>query len=187
MHVRALMLGAALALGAPALAQGMNARMLGGAAASSAETIVANLARSADHTTLVAAVRAAGLADTLNAAGPFTLFAPTNAAFAKLPAGTVETLLKPENRSQLAAILAYHAVAGQQLMAASLVEAAGRGGGSAQLTTVQGGALTGRTEGPNAVFLVDGRGNRANVVAADVVGSNGVIHVIDTVLLPPAQ
>jgi uncharacterized surface protein with fasciclin (FAS1) repeats len=187
MTVRAMILGAALALAAPAAAQGMNPPMLGGQPARNTDTIVANLARSADHTTLVAAVKAAGLVDTLNGAGPFTLFAPTNAAFARLPAGTVEALLKPENKDQLTAILTYHAIAGQRLTAANLLNAAVQGGGTAEVATVQGGAITGRAEGPNAVFLVDGQGNRANVTQADVVGANGVIHVVDTVLLPPAR
>lgn len=184
MTIRAIMLGAALALGTPALAQGMTAPKLGGAAVNSSETVVANLARSADHSTLVAAVKAAGLVDTLNGAGPFTLFAPTNAAFEKLPAGTVEALLKPENKDQLTAILTFHVVGGNRLTAANLLNAAVKGGGTAQVATVQGGAITGRAEGPNAVFLVDGQGNRANVIQADVIGSNGVIHVVDTVLLP---
>jgi uncharacterized surface protein with fasciclin (FAS1) repeats len=189
MMLRACLLGAALAVGlaAPVMAQGMQPPVLGGSPMNNQETIVANLARSQDHTTLVAAVKAAGLVETLNGAGPFTLFAPTNAAFAKLPAGTVEALLKPENKDQLVAILTFHAVAGERLTAANLLNAAVKGGGTAQVTTVQGGAITGRAEGPNAVFLVDGQSNRANVTQADNYGSNGVIHVVDTVLLPAAN
>lgn len=137
---------------------------------------------SADHTTLVAAVVAADLVTTLKSAGPFTVFAPTNAAFAKLPAGTVETLLKPENKAQLAKILTYHVVGGN-LDAAAVVAAITSGNGSVVLTTVSGGKLTASLDG-GKVKLVDEGGNAAYVVAADLKGSNGVIHVIDGVVLP---
>lgn len=137
---------------------------------------------SADHTTLVAAVVAADLAATLKSAGPFTVFAPTNAAFAKLPAGTVETLLKPENKAQLAKILTYHVVSGN-LDAAAVVAAITGGKGSVVLTTVSGGKLTASLVG-GKVKLVDEGGNAAYVVTADLKGSNGVIHVIDGVVLP---
>lgn len=137
---------------------------------------------SADHTTLVAAVVAADLVTTLKSAGPFTVFAPTNAAFAKLPAGTVETLLKPENKAQLAKILTYHVVSGN-LDAAAVVAAITSGNGSVVLTTVSGGKLTASLDG-GKVKLVDEGGNAAYVVAADLKGSNGVIHVIDGVVLP---
>lgn len=137
---------------------------------------------SADHSTLVAAVVAADLVGTLKSAGPFTVFAPTNAAFAKLPAGTVETLLKPENKAQLAKILTYHVVAGN-LDAAAVVAAITNGKGSVTLTTVSGGKLTASMDN-GKVKLTDEAGNAAYVVAADLKGTNGVIHVIDSVVLP---
>jgi uncharacterized surface protein with fasciclin (FAS1) repeats len=137
---------------------------------------------SADHTTLVAAVKAADLVTTLKGTGPFTVFAPTNAAFAKLPAGTVETLLKPENKAKLAGILTYHVVAGN--LDATKVLAAIKGGmGKVVLTTVAGGKLTASIEG-GKVILTDEKGAKAIVTATDLKGSNGVIHVIDSVLLP---
>lgn len=145
-------------------------------------TIVEAAAGSADHTTLVAAVRAADLVDTLSGAGPFTVFAPTNAAFARLPAGTVETLLQPANKPMLQAVLTYHVVPGR-VTAADLVRQIRANNGSARLTTVQGGTLTARLNG-NRVTLTDGRGGTASVVQADLAGSNGVIHVTDAVSLP---
>ena len=132
--------------------------------------------------TLVAAVTAADLADTLSGPGPFTVFAPTNAAFGKLPAGTVETLLQPANRALLQSVLTYHVVPGR-VTAADLVRQIRAGRGSARLTTVQGGTLTARMDGSNVV-LVDARGGTARVTQADLVQSNGVIHVIDAVSLP---
>jgi uncharacterized surface protein with fasciclin (FAS1) repeats len=137
---------------------------------------------SADHTTLVAAVKAADLVSTLKSAGPFTVFAPTNAAFAKLPAGTVETLLKPENKAQLSKILTYHVVSGN-LDAAAVIAAVKAGNGKLSVTTVSGGKLTVTVEN-GKVKLTDESGNSAFVVAADLKGSNGVIHVIDAVVLP---
>jgi uncharacterized surface protein with fasciclin (FAS1) repeats len=137
---------------------------------------------SADHTTLVAAVKAADLVATLKSEGPFTVFAPTNAAFAKLPEGTVEGLLKPENKSQLAKILTYHVVSGN-LDAAAVIAAVNAGNGKAVVTTVSGGKLT-VTLDMGKVKLTDESGNSAYVVAADLKGSNGVIHVIDSVVLP---
>jgi uncharacterized surface protein with fasciclin (FAS1) repeats len=137
---------------------------------------------SADHTTLVAAVTAADLVSTLKSEGPFTVFAPTNDAFAKLPAGTVETLLKPENKAQLAQILTYHVVSGN-LDAAAVVAAITAGIGQVVLTTVSGGTLTASLE-DGKVKLVDENGGVAFVIAADLKGSNGVIHVIDGVVLP---
>ncbi len=137
---------------------------------------------SADHTTLVAAVKAADLVTTLKGAGPFTVFAPTNAAFGKLPAGTVETLLKPENKGTLAGILTYHVVAGN-LDAAKVLAAIKGGMGKVVLTTVAGGKLTASIEG-GKVILTDEKGGKATVTATDLKGSNGVIHVIDTVLMP---
>ena len=137
---------------------------------------------SKDHTTLVAAVKAADLVGTLKGSGPFTVFAPTNAAFDKLPAGTVATLLKPENKGQLAKILTYHVVAGN-LDAATVIAAIRKGNGKAVLTTVSGGKLTGSLDGAK-VKLTDESGNSAYVVVADLKGSNGVVHVIDSVVLP---
>ncbi len=137
---------------------------------------------SADHTTLVAAVKAAGLVATLKGAGPFTVFAPTNAAFDKLPAGTVESLLKPENKAQLAKILTYHVVSGN-LDAAAVVAAIKNGKGKAVLTTVSGGKLTASMDN-GKVKLTDETGKSAFVTATDLKGSNGVIHVIDGVVLP---
>nr|WP_246071988.1 fasciclin domain-containing protein [Lysobacter aestuarii] len=137
---------------------------------------------SPDHGTLVAAVKAAGLVDTLKGKGPFTVFAPTNAAFDALPAGTVETLLEPANKAKLASVLTYHVVAGS-VDAATLVGQIEAGGGSATLTTVQGEALTARLAN-GGVALTDAQGNTARVTATDLRQSNGVIHVIDTVLMP---
>jgi uncharacterized surface protein with fasciclin (FAS1) repeats len=137
---------------------------------------------SKDHTTLVAAVKAADLVTTLKSKGPFTVFAPTNAAFDKLPAGTVANLLKPENKAQLVKILTYHVVSGN-LDAAAVTAAIKAGNGKAVLTTVSGGKLTGSIEG-GKVKLTDESGNSAFVVAADLKGSNGVVHVIDSVVLP---
>jgi uncharacterized surface protein with fasciclin (FAS1) repeats len=137
---------------------------------------------SKDHTTLVAAVKAADLVTTLKGKGPFTVFAPTNAAFDKLPEGTVANLLKPENKAQLAKILTYHVVSGN-LDAAAVIAAIKKGDGKAVLTTVSGGKLTGSLDG-DKVKLTDESGNSAYVIAADLKGSNGVVHVIDGVVLP---
>ena len=137
---------------------------------------------SADHTTLVAALKAADLVSTLKGKGPFTVFAPTNAAFNKLPAGTVESLLKPENKAKLAKILTYHVVSGN-VNAAAVVAAIKSGNGKAELTTFSGGKLTATME-MGKVKLTDESGNSAFVTAADLKGSNGVVHVIDGVLLP---
>ncbi|UNK58594.1 fasciclin domain-containing protein [Pseudoxanthomonas daejeonensis] len=137
---------------------------------------------STDHTTLVAAVKAAGLVDTLKGAGPFTVFAPTNAAFDTLPAGTVDTLLKPANEARLAAVLTYHVVAGK-VDAATLLGQIKAGGGKAALKTVQGESLVARLDG-DRVQLTDAKGNTSHVTTADLRGSNGVVHVIDGVLMP---
>jgi len=144
--------------------------------------IVDIAAGSPDHTTLVAAVKAADLVETLKSAGPFTVFAPTNAAFDKLPKGTVETLLKPENKSKLAGILTYHVVAGN-LDAAAVLDAIKKGMGKVVVTTVAGGKLT-ATLVNGKVVLTDENGGSATVTTADLKASNGVIHVIDAVLLP---
>jgi uncharacterized surface protein with fasciclin (FAS1) repeats len=147
-----------------------------------AKTIVETATASPDFSTLVAAVKAAGLVETLNGEGPFTVFAPTNAAFEKLPEGTVETLLKPENKDQLVAVLTYHVVPGD-VMSGQLVEMIKGADGKAMVKTVQGENLTAMVDG-DAVKIMDGQGNAATVTGVDMDQSNGVIHVIDTVLLP---
>jgi uncharacterized surface protein with fasciclin (FAS1) repeats len=156
--------------------------MVGGAAMYPTKDIVDNAVNSKDHTTLVAAVKAAGLVDTLKSAGPFTVFAPTNDAFAKLPAGTVDTLLKPENKDMLTKVLTYHVVAGR-LSAQDLQKAIKAGHGTAQLTTVSGGKLWIMAHGKDGITIKDEKGGVSNVTIANVFQSNGVIHVIDTVLL----
>ena len=156
--------------------------MVGGAAMFPSRTIVQNAVNSKDHTTLVAAVKAADLVDTLSSPGPFTVFAPTNAAFAKLPAGTVESLVKPENKPALTRILTYHVVPGR-LSAQDLMSRAKAGGGQAMLKTVQGEDLTVRVK-DGAVWVVDAKGGMARVTIPNVGQSNGVIHVVDTVLMP---
>ena len=174
-------IGLALVMGMSAAASFAQV-MVGGAPMLASKDIIDNAVNSKDHTTLVAAVKAAGLVDTLKSAGPFTVFAPTNAAFAALPAGTVETLLKPENESMLSSILTYHVVAGK-VDAAALVKAIADGKGSASLKTVAGGTLTAKTAG-GKVMITDEKGGSALVTIADVYQSNGVIHVVDKVLLP---
>lgn len=156
--------------------------MVGGAAMYKTKDIVDNAVNSKDHTTLVAAVQAAGLVDTLKSAGPFTVFAPTNAAFAKLPAGTVETLIKPENKATLTKILTYHVIAGNA-DSKSIAKAIKAGGGKAEFKTVSGGTLSATMEGKSLV-LTDEKGGRSTVTIADVRQSNGVIHVVDSVVLP---
>jgi uncharacterized surface protein with fasciclin (FAS1) repeats len=155
--------------------------MVGGAAMYPTKNIVENAVNSKDHTTLVAAVKAAGLVDTLESPGPFTVFAPTNEAFEKLPAGTVDTLLKPENLAQLKKILTYHVVAGK-LTAKDIAKKIKAGGGKATLTTVEGGTLTAMMQGGKLV-LTDEKGGTATVTIENVYQSNGVIDVIDTVLM----
>lgn len=155
---------------------------VGGAEMFPTRTIVENAVNSPIHTTLVAAVKAAGLVETLSGPGPFTVFAPTNDAFAKLPAGTVDTLLQPANRTQLQSVLTYHVVPGR-VTAADLTRLIRDGGGSARLTTVQGGTLTASVMG-GRVMLTDAKGGMAHVTQADVLQSNGVIHVTDAVSLP---
>ena len=150
--------------------------------AQSSGDVVDVAAGSKDHTTLVAAVKAAKLEETLKGSGPFTVFAPTNAAFDKLPAGTVETLLKPENMATLGGILTYHVVSGN-LDAASVMSAIKEGNGKAVLPTVGGGSLTASIQG-GKVILMDEKGGKSTVTATDLKASNGVIHVIDTVLMP---
>ena len=156
--------------------------MVGGAAMYANKDIVDNAVNSKDHTTLVAAVKAAGLVETLKSAGPFTVFAPTNAAFDKLPAGTMETVLKPENKALLTKILTYHVVAGK-MTGKEIAAAIKAGGGKAELTTVAGGKLWASMNGKDLI-LTDEKGGTAKVTIANVMQSNGVIHVIDTVLMP---
>lgn len=156
--------------------------MVGGAAMYATKDIVDNAINSKDHTTLVAAVKAAGLVETLKSAGPFTVFAPTNAAFDKLPAGTVNNLVKPENKATLTKILTYHVVAGK-MDSKAIAKAIKAGGGKAELTTVEGGKLWAWMEGKKLV-LKDEKGGMSTVTIADVYQKNGVIHVVDTVLMP---
>lgn len=156
--------------------------MVGGAAMYKNKNIVENAMNSADHTTLVAAVKAAGLVDTLMSKGPFTVFAPTNAAFDALPAGTVDTLLKPENKAMLSKILTYHVVAGK-MDSKAIMKAIKKGNGKAMFKTVAGGMLTATMEG-DMLVLTDEKGGMSKVTIADVMQSNGVIHVVDTVLMP---
>ncbi|MEO6818014.1 MAG: fasciclin domain-containing protein [Edaphobacter sp.] len=155
---------------------------VGGAAMYPTKTIVQNAVNSPDHTTLVAAVKAAGLVDTLNSKGPFTVFAPTNEAFDKLPAGTVDNLVKPENKDTLVKILTYHVVPGR-VTSKELMKMIKKGHGKAMLKTVQGEDLT-ATMSDGKIMLTDAKGGTATVTIADVIQSNGVIHVIDTVLMP---
>jgi uncharacterized surface protein with fasciclin (FAS1) repeats len=156
--------------------------MVGGAAMYKNKDIIDNAVNSKDHTTLVAAVKAAGLVETLKSTGPFTVFAPTNAAFEALPAGTVDTLLKPENKATLQKILTYHVVAGN-MDSKAIAKAIKKGNGTATLKTVSGGTLTAKMDGSTLV-LTDEKGGMSRVTIADVRQSNGVIHVVDTVLLP---
>jgi uncharacterized surface protein with fasciclin (FAS1) repeats len=155
---------------------------VGGAAMMPAKNIVENASAAPNLTTLVAAVKAAGLVDTLASPGPFTVFAPTNTAFDKLPDGTVGALVKPENKGTLTKILTYHVVAGK-LSAKDVMGAINAGGGKATLTTVAGEKLTARLSG-NSIVITDGKGGQSAVTTADVMQSNGVVHVIDSVLLP---
>ena len=187
--VAAAVLAAPLAA-APLAAQAHPARMVrsapvtvGGQAMLPTRDIVDNAVNSADHTTLVAAVKAAGLVETLKGKGPFTVFAPVNAAFAALPAGTVEGLLRPESKDALTGVLTYHVVAGS-FDAAAIERAIRAGGGSATLRTVQGGTVTAMMNGPRNIVVRDAQGNVATIGTYDVRQSNGVIHVIDRVLMP---
>ena len=174
-------MAAAIALSlavAPAFAQ----VTVGGAPMYASKDIVDNAVNSKDHTTLVAAVKAAGLVDTLKGPGPFTVFAPTNMAFAALPAGTVDTLLKPENKPMLTGVLTYHVVPGK-LDARALMSQISAGNGRAMLKTVKGESLTATASG-KSIMIMDSKGGKAKVTTADVYQSNGVIHVVDKVLLP---
>jgi uncharacterized surface protein with fasciclin (FAS1) repeats len=157
--------------------------MVGGAAMYPSKNIVENAVNSKDHTTLVAAVKAAGLVETLMSDGPFTVFAPTNAAFEKLPAGTVENLVKPENKTLLTSVLTYHVVAGR-IDATTLKEWIKKNDGAYTAKTIQGGELKFMLDKKNNIWLMDGKGNKAKITIKDVYQKNGVIHVIDTVLMP---
>ena len=180
-RMRAVLIATTLtALSVAALAQ--NAPMVGGAAMYPTKNIVQNASAAKNLTTLVAAVKAAGLVETLEGPGPFTVFAPTNEAFEKLPAGTVDTLLKPENKDQLTKILTYHVVAGK-MSASDLMAQIKAGGGKAELKTVNGETLTASMQGKHLI-LTDAKGGTAMVTTANVYQSNGVVHVIDSVLLP---
>jgi uncharacterized surface protein with fasciclin (FAS1) repeats len=175
-----------LALATPAISPVALAKttvIVGGQEMFPSKTIVENAVNSADHTTLVTAVKTAGLVDTLSSKGPFTVFAPVNAAFAELPSGTVETLLKPESKDKLTGILTYHVVAGR-ITSVDLKKRIKSGKGKTMLKTVAGGMLTATMNGPNNVVVTDEGGNVANITIYDVMQSNGVIHSIDHVLLP---
>jgi uncharacterized surface protein with fasciclin (FAS1) repeats len=183
---------AILAGASPAAAQGSSqsemamdegTTMVGGHAMFRTRDIVDNAVNSADHTTLVAAVKAAGLVETLKGAGPFTVFAPTNAAFAALPEGTVPTLLEPKNKEQLARVLTYHVVPGRY-DAAALMKAIRKGDGKASLKTASGDILSLRMNGDRNVVVLDAKGGVANISTYDVMQSNGIIHVVDKTLLP---
>jgi len=175
---------AALILATSAITLKANAqtKMVGGAAMYPTKNIIQNAVNSKDHTTLVAAVKAAGLVPTLSSAGPFTVFAPTNEAFNKLPAGTVDNLVKPANKATLIKILTYHVIAGK-LSAADLLAKVKDGNGKAELSTVSGGTLTVMEQGKK-LYLVDEKGGKSWISIADVNQSNGVIHVVNTVLMP---
>jgi len=175
----------ALGLAIPAASFGAAEKtvQVGGAPMYPSKNIIQNAVNSKDHTTLVAAVKAAGLVDTLEGAGPFTVFAPTNTAFAKLPAGTVDTLVKPENKATLTKILTYHVVPGRHT-AVGLMRAVKEGGGTTMLKTVEGAELTIKQAGPGRLTVTDAKGDVSTITIADVLQSNGVIHVVDTVLLP---
>ena len=178
--------GSLAVLAGPVLAasHAMDNPMVGGAAMFADKTIVENAVNSADHTTLVAAVKAAGLVETLQSAGPFTVFAPTNAAFDKLPAGTVDTLLKPENKDMLTKILTAHVVAGKLTGAELMAKAKKSKDGFFNLETVSGDALSVQMTSSGSVYIFDESGNAYQVSTADVMQSNGVIHVVEGVLLP---
>lgn len=174
---------ALLALAITSAVAGMDNPVVGGKEMYPTKNIVENAVNSADHTTLVAAVKAAGLVETLEGPGPFTIFAPTNEAFNKLPSGTVDTLMKPENKAALTKILTYHVVAGR-LSASDLIKKIKEGNGSAELTTVEGGKLWVMLHDGKHIMLKDEKGGTALVTIANVFQSNGVIHVIDTVVMP---
>ncbi|MBX9795484.1 fasciclin domain-containing protein [Sphingomonas sp.] len=179
--IRLTLVASAAVLGTGSLMAASKNPMVGGAAMYPTKNIIENAVNSKDHTTLVAAVKAAGLVETLSGPGPFTVFAPTNAAFAKLPAGTVDNLLKPENKGTLTAVLTYHVLPGK--VSAADIAAKVKASGKATYATVQGGTLT-FAKGMKGYTVTDAKGGKANITIANVNQSNGVIHVIDRVLLP---
>ena len=174
---------AVVAIAVTSAVAGIKNPVVGGQEMYPTKNIVENAVNSADHTTLVAAIKAAGLVETLEGPGPFTVFAPTNEAFAKLPAGTVDTLLKPENKTILTKVLTYHVVAGR-LSASDLKKQVKAGNGKTELTTVEGGKLWASLQDGNHLILTDEKGGTALVTIPNVFQSNGVIHVIDSVVMP---
>src|SRR5271166_3478929 len=183
MNKKLVVLMSVIAIAVTSALAGMKNPVVGGQEMYPTKNIVENAVNSADHTTLVAAVKAAGLVETLESAGPFTVFAPTNEAFAKLPAGTVDTLLKPENKATLTKVLTYHVVSGR-LSASDLKKQIKAGKGTAELTTVEGGKLWASMQDGNHIMLKDEKGGSALVTIPNVFQSNGVIHVIDSVVMP---
>ena len=183
MNKKFVVLIALVAIAVTSAMAGMKNPVVGGQEMYPSKNIVENAVNSADHTTLVAAVKAAGLVDTLEGSGPFTVFAPTNEAFAKLPAGTVDSLLKPENKATLTKVLTYHVVSGR-LSASDIKKQIKAGNGTAELTTVEGGKLWAALQDGNHIVLKDEKGGTAMVTIPNVFQSNGVIHVIDAVVLP---
>jgi len=183
MNKKFAVLMAIIAITVTSAVAGMKNPVVGGQEMYPTKNIVENAVNSADHTTLVAAVKAAGLVETLEGPGPFTVFAPTNEAFAKLPAGTVDTLLKPENKATLTKVLTYHVVSGR-LSASDLKKQIKAGNGKAELTTVEGGKLWASMQDGNHILLKDEKGDTALVTIPNVFQSNGVIHVIDSVIMP---
>jgi uncharacterized surface protein with fasciclin (FAS1) repeats len=183
MNKKFAVLMAVIAIAVTSAVAGMKNPVVGGQEMYPSKNIVENAVNSADHTTLVAAVKAAELVETLEGPGPFTVFAPTNEAFAKLPAGTVDTLLKPENKATLTKVLTYHVVAGR-LSASDLKKQIKAGSGKAELTTVEGGKLWASLQDGNHIILKDEKGGTALVTITNVFQSNGVIHVIDSVVMP---
>jgi uncharacterized surface protein with fasciclin (FAS1) repeats len=183
MNKKFAVLMAIIAITVTSAVAGMKNPVVGGQEMYPTKNIVENAVNSADHTTLVAAVKAAGLVETLEGPGPFTVFAPTNEAFAKLPAGTVDTLLKPENKATLTKVLTYHVVSGR-LSASDLKKQIKAGNGKAELTTVEGGKLWASLQDGNHIILKDEKGGTALVTIPNVFQSNGVIHVIDSVVMP---
>jgi uncharacterized surface protein with fasciclin (FAS1) repeats len=183
MRVKLTIIAVLAAMAISSAVAAMNNPVVGGKEMFPAKNIIQNAVNSADHTTLVAAVKAAGLVDTLEGPGPFTVFAPTNQAFDKLPAGTVDSLLKPENKSLLTKVLTYHVVTGR-LSSSDLLKKIRDGNGTAELTTVEGGKLWVMLHDGKHIMLKDEKGGTALVTIANVFQSNGVIHVIDTVVMP---
>ncbi|SRR5260221_10913616 len=182
MNLKSLVVAGLMAVSMAAMAAQEKTVMVGGQSMLPSKNIIANAMNSKDHTTLVAAVKAAGLVETLQGPGPFTVFAPTNEAFMKLPAGTVDTLLKPENKALLSKVLTYHVVAGT-LDAEALWKRVKDGNGTAELTTVSGGKLWIVMNGPKNLLIRDEKGMTSEISTYDVMQSNGVIHVVTTVLM----